>query len=96
MFGQRRRVWLMLVFSLALILNGCGPSPTPTAPPVAVGTPEAPTPTPVPPRPTSAPPTLEPVTSRFRREGDENPARLKCLYCERVSTVDDVKVRLHA
>jgi ABC-type branched-subunit amino acid transport system substrate-binding protein/sugar lactone lactonase YvrE len=65
MFGQRRRAWLMLVFSLALILNGCGPSATPTAPPVAVGTPEAPTPTPVPPTPTAAPPTLEPVTSRF-------------------------------
>jgi ABC-type branched-subunit amino acid transport system substrate-binding protein/sugar lactone lactonase YvrE len=71
----------MLVFSLALILNGCGPSPTPTAPPAAVGTPEAPTPTPVPPTPTTsampvlsvveglspspAPSTLEPVTSRF-------------------------------
>jgi ABC-type branched-subunit amino acid transport system substrate-binding protein/sugar lactone lactonase YvrE len=55
----------MPVFSLALILNGCTPSPTPTALPVAVGTPEAPTPTPVPPPPTAAPPTLEPVTSRF-------------------------------
>jgi ABC-type branched-subunit amino acid transport system substrate-binding protein/sugar lactone lactonase YvrE len=63
-FGQRRRVWFALVFSLAL-LNGCGSSTT--APRVAVGTPEAPTPTRVP--PTSAPatpqPTLEPVTSRF-------------------------------
>ena len=64
----------MLVFSLALLLNGCGPSPTPTAPPAATGTPEAPTPTPVPPTPTTlamlspspASPTLEPVTSRFR------------------------------
>ena len=73
MFGQERQVWLMLVFSLALALNGCGPSPAPTGPPVAVGTPEAPTPTPVPPTPTTstmlssspAPPTLEPVTSRF-------------------------------
>jgi ABC-type branched-subunit amino acid transport system substrate-binding protein/sugar lactone lactonase YvrE len=64
-FGQRRRVWLILVFSWALVLNGCGPSPAPTASLVAVGTPEAPTPTRVPPTPTAAPPTLEPVTSRF-------------------------------
>jgi ABC-type branched-subunit amino acid transport system substrate-binding protein/sugar lactone lactonase YvrE len=58
----------MLVSSLALILNGCGPSPTPTASPVAVVTPEAPRPTPVPPTlaPVATPqPTLEPVTSRF-------------------------------
>jgi ABC-type branched-subunit amino acid transport system substrate-binding protein len=38
-FGQMRRLWFTPVFSLALLLNGCGPSAT--APPVAVGTPEA-------------------------------------------------------
>jgi ABC-type branched-subunit amino acid transport system substrate-binding protein/sugar lactone lactonase YvrE len=54
--------WILL---LAIAAAACGPSPTPTAPPVAVGTPGAPTPTPVPPTPTAAPPTLEPVTSRF-------------------------------
>jgi ABC-type branched-subunit amino acid transport system substrate-binding protein/sugar lactone lactonase YvrE len=72
-FRQRRRAWLILVFSWALALNGCGPSPTPTAPPVAVGTPEAPAPTPVSQTPTTlamlspspGPPTLEPVTSHF-------------------------------
>jgi hypothetical protein len=73
-FGQKRRVWFTLVFSLALLLYGCGPSPT--APPVAIGAPETPTPTRIPPTlttaatlspsPTATPqPALEPVTSRF-------------------------------
>ncbi len=43
---QQRQVALTgLLLSLALILSGCGPSPTTTAPPAAVGTPEAPAPT---------------------------------------------------
>jgi ABC-type branched-subunit amino acid transport system substrate-binding protein/sugar lactone lactonase YvrE len=54
--------WILL---LAIAAAACGPSPTPTAPPAAVGTPEAPTRTPVPPTPTTAPPTLEPIASRF-------------------------------
>jgi ABC-type branched-subunit amino acid transport system substrate-binding protein len=63
--------WILVLCIIAA--SACGPSPTPTAPPAAVGTPEAPTPTRVPPTPTTsamlspspAPPTLEPVTSRF-------------------------------
>jgi ABC-type branched-subunit amino acid transport system substrate-binding protein/sugar lactone lactonase YvrE len=74
---QQRQVALTgLLLSLALILSGCGPLPTATAPPAAVGTPEAPTPTAIPPTlttsatlspsPVVAPqPTLEPITSRF-------------------------------
>jgi ABC-type branched-subunit amino acid transport system substrate-binding protein/sugar lactone lactonase YvrE len=74
---QQRQVALTgLLLSLALILSGCGPLPTATAPPAAVGMPEAPTPTAIPttlttsatlsPSPIAAPqPTLEPVTSRF-------------------------------
>jgi ABC-type branched-subunit amino acid transport system substrate-binding protein len=65
---QRQVALTVLLFSLTFILNGCGPSPTATAPPAAVGTPEVPTPTAIPPTltPIASPqPTLEPVTSRF-------------------------------
>jgi ABC-type branched-subunit amino acid transport system substrate-binding protein/sugar lactone lactonase YvrE len=65
---QRQVALTVLLFSLAFILNGCGPSPTATAPAAAVGTPGAPAPTRIAATitPTATPqPTLEPVTSRF-------------------------------
>jgi len=63
MNGHLTITWILVLCIMAAA--ACGPSPTPTGPPVAVGTPEAPTPTPVPPTPAPAPPTLEPITSRF-------------------------------